>query len=177
MPGGAVVSEHRVARQGTGRTMRTAVVATLAGGALILGSGSAASAAPVPINIKIPNTVVVEETTANFNLAVPLKVTCDPSFGTISFNVLVNQGSVGGFRLRLVGDLHGQDRERGGTPAVELRQLLHHRKGPSDGERVRQGSRLPGVRHDQVSHRVVDSLPRRPGAAKQPTAFCAGETQ
>ena len=77
--------------------MRTAVVATLAGGALILGSGSAASAAPVPINIKIPNTVVVEETTANFNLAVPLKVTCDPSFGTISFNVLVNQGSVGGF--------------------------------------------------------------------------------
>ena len=111
-----MVSEHRVARQGTGRTMRTAVVATLAGGAPILGSGSAASAAPVPINIKIPNTVVVEETTANFNLAVPLKVTCDPSFGTISFNVLVNQGSVGGFRLRLVGDLHGQDRERGGTP-------------------------------------------------------------
>ena len=69
--------------------MRAAVVATLAGGALIIGGG-AARAAPVPITIKIPNTVVIEETTANFTqLAVPLKVTCDPSFGTISFNVLV----------------------------------------------------------------------------------------
>lgn len=78
--------------------MRAAVVATLAGGALIIGGGAAASAAPVPITIKIPNTVVIEETTANFTqLAVPLKVTCDPSFGTISFNVLVAQGSVGGF--------------------------------------------------------------------------------
>lgn len=78
--------------------MRAAVVATLAGGALIIGGGAAASAAPAPITIKIPNTVVIEETTANFTqLAVPLKVTCDPSFGTISFNVLVAQGSVGGF--------------------------------------------------------------------------------
>lgn len=78
--------------------MRRVVVAALAGGALILGSGAAATAAPVPINIKIPNTVVIEETTANFTqLAIPLKVTCDPSFGTLSFNVLVNQGSVGGF--------------------------------------------------------------------------------
>jgi hypothetical protein len=78
--------------------MRKTVVAGLASGVLLLGSNGTAVAANAPVSVKIGNNATFEITDPNFSqIAVSLKVTCDPALSSVSLNVLVDQGSVSGF--------------------------------------------------------------------------------
>ena len=77
--------------------MRKVLVAALASSALLLPS-SEAVAAKTTVDVKIDKKVAFEITGPDYSqVAVSLKVKCDPSLGTIALNVQVFQGSVSGF--------------------------------------------------------------------------------
>lgn len=77
--------------------MRAAVAAVFTSAALVM-SGGAAVAAPSQVDVKIGKKVTFEIQHPQFSqVAVPLKVKCDPSVGSLSLNVQVFQNNVAGF--------------------------------------------------------------------------------